>query len=33
LLSLNAGDRLHLRRALVKVGRYPSAEALAHLRS
>jgi hypothetical protein len=33
LLSLNAGDRLHLRRMLIKVGRYPSLEALAYLRS
>ena len=32
LLALNAGDRLTLRRALIKVGRYPSAEALARLR-
>lgn len=32
LLALNAGDRLTLRRALIKAGRYPSVEALARLR-
>lgn len=32
LLNLNAGDRLLLRRTLIKAGRYPSLEALAHLR-
>jgi hypothetical protein len=32
LLSLNADDRLLLRRALIKAGRYPSIEALAYLR-
>jgi hypothetical protein len=32
LLNLNAGDRLLLRRALIKCGRYPSLEALAYLR-
>lgn len=32
LLGLNASDRLILRRALIKAGRYPSAEALAYLR-
>ena len=33
LLELNAGDRLLLRRALMKGGNYPSIEALAYLRS
>lgn len=32
LLNLNAGDRLLLRRTLIKAGRYPSLEALAYLR-
>jgi hypothetical protein len=32
LLDLNAADRLLLRRALVKAGRYPPVEALAYLR-
>ncbi len=32
LLNLNAGDRLLLRRTLIKAGRYPSVEAIAHLR-
>ena len=32
LLALNASDRLLLRRALVRIGRYPSIEALAYLR-
>lgn len=32
LLSLNTGDRLTLRRALIKAGRYPSVEAFARLR-
>lgn len=32
LLDLNASDRLSLRRALAKVGRYPTIEALARLR-
>jgi HNH endonuclease len=32
LLELNAGDRLLLRRSLVRTGRYPSLEALAYLR-
>lgn len=32
LLDLNAGDRLALRRALTRAGRYPSIEALAYLR-
>lgn len=32
LLNLNAADRLLLRRALIKAGRYPSLEALAYLR-
>jgi hypothetical protein len=32
LLNLNAGDRLLLRRTLIKCGRYPSLEALAYLR-
>jgi hypothetical protein len=31
LLGLNASDRLILRRALIKAGRYPSAEALAYM--
>jgi len=31
LLGLNASDRLILRRALIKAGRYPSAEALAYI--
>ncbi len=29
LLDLNASDRLHLRKTLIKAGRYPSIEALA----
>ncbi len=33
LLDLNASDRLLLRRELARAGRYPSIEALAHLRS
>jgi hypothetical protein len=32
LLDLNAPDRLQLRRALAKAGRYPTIEALAYLR-
>ena len=32
LLHLNAGDRVLLRRTLIKSGRYPSLEALAYLR-
>jgi hypothetical protein len=32
LLDLNAPDRLLLRKALIKAGRYPSVEALAYLR-
>ena len=32
LLDLNGSDRLLLRRALVKAGRYPSQEALSYLR-
>ena len=32
LLDLNGSDRLLLRRALIKAGRYPSPEALARLR-
>ena len=32
LLALNASDRLHLRHALVRTGRYPSIEALGYLR-
>jgi len=33
LLDLNASDRLLLRKALIKAGRYPSIEAMAYLRS
>ena len=33
LLELNAADRLLLRRALLKGGRYPTVEALAYLRA
>ena len=32
LLDLNASDRLLLRRALIRAGRYPTLEALAYLR-
>jgi hypothetical protein len=32
LLDLNSSDRLQLRRALVRAGRFPCLEALAHLR-
>ena len=32
LLDFNGSDRLLLRRALIKAGRYPSLEALARLR-
>jgi hypothetical protein len=32
LLNLNGADRLLLRRALIKAGRFPSQEALAYIR-
>jgi hypothetical protein len=32
LLKLNGADRLLLRRALIKAGRFPSQEALAYIR-